>query len=445
VAGTSETPSRRLSNGNSASSHGAADDNGFIKSLTHNDMQPELQSSSVWAFVSAARGETLAEMLIGLLILANTVVVFLQLELEGRAAGARSVSGHGEVSQSTKLVFEVFAHVFNAIFLIELIAKLFILRQRYFHSRFNVFDAVVVIINSADLYILSQIGQDSTNVSFLRVVRMLRLARVLRVIRTLELFQQLRVLMTTIVLSFMSIFWSMMILAIFILLGSLLLCQVVQDFIMDDTADPDMLIWVNRYYGTSSKAFYTMFEATFSGCWPTYARPLIEQINAWFALFFVVYVTFVVFTLIRIIYALLLKDTMQAAASDTDQVVRDKMRETKALAAKLAGMFKEADVTGDGYLSRQEFEDILAYPKVKTWLSAIGVNAEDEQNLFDILEDGQAADNRISSEEFLDGIMRLKGKANEQDLLRNVRDTHRILKHVEALRTEVAKLRNPWS
>eukprot|EP00418_Pyrodinium_bahamense_P023839 CAMPEP_0179132258 /NCGR_PEP_ID=MMETSP0796-20121207/62854_1 /TAXON_ID=73915 /ORGANISM="Pyrodinium bahamense, Strain pbaha01" /LENGTH=52 /DNA_ID=CAMNT_0020831197 /DNA_START=1 /DNA_END=155 /DNA_ORIENTATION=+ len=52
-----------------------------------------------------------------------------------------------------------------------------------------------------------------------------------------------------------------------------------------------------------------MFEATFSGCWPTYARPLIERVSVWYAAFFILYVTIVVFSTVRIVSALFLRDT----------------------------------------------------------------------------------------------------------------------------------------
>ena len=52
----------------------------------------------------------------------------------------------------------------------------------------------------------------------------------------------------------------------------------------------EIRFWVNRMYGTSAKAVYTLFEVTLSGCWPTYARPLIEEVSWLYAIFFILYV-----------------------------------------------------------------------------------------------------------------------------------------------------------
>mmetsp|Transcript_107102 Transcript_107102/g.335718 ORF Transcript_107102/g.335718 Transcript_107102/m.335718 type:complete len:192 (-) Transcript_107102:63-638(-) len=180
---------------------------------------------------------------------------------------------------------------------------------------------------------------------------------------------------------------------------------------------------------------------TFSGCWPAYARPLIEKVSPWFCCFFALYVTLVIFTLIRIIYALLIKDTMQAAANDAEQVVRERARETKALVDKLTQLFTAADTSGDGYLSQGEFDVILSYPNVRTWMGALGMDVQDSDTLFAVLAEGASSHRKISYEEFIQGILRLKGHARDQDLLCTMRDTRRILKHCESMQLELSHLK----
>uniref|UniRef100_A0A7S4VNA4 EF-hand domain-containing protein n=1 Tax=Alexandrium monilatum TaxID=311494 RepID=A0A7S4VNA4_9DINO len=378
------------------------------------------------------------ETLSGIVIVVYTLILFLHLQFSGLDLDPEN--GAGAVGEST--MFTVLSHAFNVIFIIELLLKLVVYRASFFLSRFNVFDLVIVIITSFDLYVLSQIGNSIDHMPLMRTICMLRLGRVLRILRTLELFGQLRVLMHSIILSFVSTFWSLLILFVFLLVGSLFLTQQLQEYISDASNDFDTRVWVYRYYGTSMKAAYTFFELTFSGCWPTYARRLTEKVSPWWALFFLLYVIFVIFTLIRIIYALLLKDTLEAAASDAEQVVRIKMREQKSLVQKLSELFSEADVSGDGFLSKEEFAKILDYPKVQVWMSTLGLDTRDTEALFQILDDGfdNTADGMVSWEEFSQGIMRMKGHAREQDLICSIRDTHRILKHLETLRCEVAKL-----
>merc|ERR1719346_239900 len=116
-------------------------------------------------------------------------------------------------------------------------------------------------------------------------------------------------------------------------MASLFLCQLLQEYIENTENDYEMRLWVYRYYGTSSSALYTMFEVTLSGCWPTYVRPVIEQVSVFYAIFFVLYVSLVVFAVIRVITALFLRETLRAAEADTFMVM-DAMRNKRLAYAR---------------------------------------------------------------------------------------------------------------
>uniref|UniRef100_A0A7S4RYA5 EF-hand domain-containing protein n=1 Tax=Alexandrium monilatum TaxID=311494 RepID=A0A7S4RYA5_9DINO len=129
---------------------------------------------------------------------------------------------------------------------------------------------------------------------------------------------------------------------------------------------------------------------------------------------------------------------MQAATSDAEQVARDKVLETKALMEQLTDMFRAADTSGDGFLSQEEFNKILSYPRVQAWMNSLGVATDNREALFDAFANDEEADAKISSSEFVNGILRLRGTSREQDLLYQMKDVRRILKHCVALRAELA-------
>jgi len=262
------------------------------------------------------------------------------------------------------------------------------------------------------------------------LVRFARIAKAMRVIRTMSLFRQLRVLLSTIAMSFMSLLWSLTILFIFMLMFSLFLCQLMQGVVLDADEDNDLKRWVYRYYGSSTRALYTVFEITFSGGWPNYARPLVEQVGPVYGFVFFLYVTAVVFAMVRIISAIFLKDTLQTAANDADMMVQEKNHEVAAFTRKLAALFELADQSGDGQLSLEELENVLSCPKVKVWMSVLGVDTTETRNLFSLLDDG---DGLISYGEFVAGISHLKGTARSQDTFAIMRDCARINKNCEAV------------
>merc|ERR1719199_36176 len=101
-------------------------------------------------------------------------------------------------------------------------------------------------------------------------------------------------------------------------MGGLFLCSILKSTIQDAAVDHSLRMWLYRYYGSSLRAIYTLFEVTLAGCWPNYFRRLIEDVNGWYAVFAVVYITIVVFAIIRIITALFLKKTLTVAGHDQD-------------------------------------------------------------------------------------------------------------------------------
>merc|ERR1712045_835217 len=110
-------------------------------------------------------------------------------------------------------------------------------------------------------------------------------------------------------------------------MGACILSQTLHKFIVDDIEDKEIRIWVNKMYGSALKSLYTMFELTFSGCWPNYARPLIEDVSGYYALFFVAYVVAIIFVLTRIVSALFLKETFYQATAASEIMVREKKKD----------------------------------------------------------------------------------------------------------------------
>merc|ERR1719401_1578591 len=114
----------------------------------------------------------------------------------------------------------------------------------------------------------------------------------------------------------MALLWSMVLLGMLMFGGAVSLCQMLQASIANEELPLDTRLWLFQMYGTSGRAVWTMFELTFSGGWPNYARRVVEEVHWAYAFFYATYVSVVVFAVTRIISALFLKDTLQVAAND---------------------------------------------------------------------------------------------------------------------------------
>merc|ERR1711879_608755 len=104
-----------------------------------------------------------------------------------------------------------------------------------------------------------------------------------------------------------------------------------------------------------------------SGCWPNYVTPLL-RIHWAFSVFFIWYVSVVVFAVIRIITAIFLKQTMDYAASDAATMIADQMRKQSGKLVKVSKIFDAADPSGNGLLSLSDTELLLDNPRVAAYL-----------------------------------------------------------------------------
>eukprot|EP00445_Apocalathium_hangoei_P039191 CAMPEP_0203942194 /NCGR_PEP_ID=MMETSP0359-20131031/78436_1 /ASSEMBLY_ACC=CAM_ASM_000338 /TAXON_ID=268821 /ORGANISM="Scrippsiella Hangoei, Strain SHTV-5" /LENGTH=260 /DNA_ID=CAMNT_0050872873 /DNA_START=149 /DNA_END=931 /DNA_ORIENTATION=+ len=213
-------------------------------------------------------------------------------------------------------------------------------------------------------------------------------------------------------------------------IASLLLCQAIHNFMEEDYISHDTKVWMYLHYGTPTRSFWTVFELTMSGGWPTWSRRLIEEVSGWFALFFFIYVSSVVFAMTRIISALFLKDTLAVAANDTEMMIQQKASEKQAYAEKLLQVFYAADISGDGLISEKEFMDLLTHPDITHYLAFLELDATESKQLFYLLAE---TDNTISVEEFVKGAMRLKGTARSQDVVMIMHDVTSLKKSILSL------------
>eukprot|EP00930_Biecheleria_cincta_P094926 TRINITY_DN8664_c0_g1_i1.p1 TRINITY_DN8664_c0_g1~~TRINITY_DN8664_c0_g1_i1.p1 ORF type:complete len:596 (-),score=97.56 TRINITY_DN8664_c0_g1_i1:90-1877(-) len=365
--------------------------------------------------------------IMGVVIVLNAILLAAQLQVEGRDLGLQlGVETGVATSSGSREMLEVLNHSFNMIFLAELILRVVTLRVLYFTSASNLFDAAIILITTVDAYILTAFA---SNLTFARMFRLLRIARILRVVRTMKLFKTLRVLVHTVASSFLALFWSMVLLFIFMFMSSIFLCQSLTSYIKEnkDKVDDGNVLWVYRKYGTSLRALYTMFEVTFSGGWPNYAWNLVEHVSYWYAVFYVIYVPGVVFAIIRIITALFLKETLQVAADDAETQVKEHAAQRAAITSKMKAIFEFLDESGDGNVTYQEFSAAIDRPDIRAYMAVIDLDVHQMESLFRLLDDG---DGKISCEEFTMGVMRLKGHARSLDVVAIEHDVKRLERHI---------------
>lgn len=373
--------------------------------------EQEIDAEQQWKM----KVQTWMDYIAGFLVMFNSLVMMMELEFEGRAAGV--LVGHSSDLNIHMLedLFSILDRVFVFLFFAEWSVRLYVEKKSFFLDVANLFDTFLVFAGLVDFVITIVAIQGagaSRSIVVLRLMRALKSLRAIRMVRSLRFFQGLRVLVKACQCFLPSLCWAMVLLGIFMAMGALLLGNMLQEYVIDDTLSREDREWIWRRYGTTFQAMYTLFEITFAGNWPTSARPVMEKVSPYFVLFFVPYICIVVFAIIRVIGAVFLKDTLDAAQNDAEQLVIDRLRLKEQYVNKLEGIFRAIDDTGNGLISEERLSSILSNPKVAAYFQTLDLDVHESAALFHILDNG---DGEVTLDEFIDGIMRCKGPARAID------------------------------
>lgn len=400
----------------------------FLTRTTRTEQETDAQQA--WKM----KVQTWMDYIAGFLVMFNSLVMMMELEFEGRAAGV--LVGHSSNLDIHTLedLFLSLDRVFVFLFFAEWSVRLYVEKKSFFLDVANLFDTFLVFAGLVDFIITIVAIQGeagaSRSIVVLRLMRALKSLRAIRMVRSLRFFQGLRVLVKACQCFLPSLCWAMVLLGIFMSMGALLLGNMLQEYVIDDTFSREDREWIWRRYGTTFQAMYTLFEITFAGNWPTSARPVMEKVSPYFVLFFIPYICIVVFAIIRVIGAVFLKDTLDAAQNDAEQLVIDRLRLKEHYVNKLEGIFRAIDETGNGLISEERLSSILSNPKVAAYFQTLDLDVHESAALFHILDNG---DGEVTLDEFIDGIMRCKGPARAIDQVA----MHAELKQLDAKVTKL--------
>merc|ERR1719188_2420333 len=161
-------------------------------------------------------------------------------------------------------------------------------------------------------------------------------------------------------------------------------------------------------FGTFSNGVIAMFEVTF-GNWVPVCRHLYFEVDHWYGPLTLMYRFATGFACITVIRAVFILETFKAASSDTDLMIMQKQRATQKHAAQMELLFKETDTSGDGFLSYDEFKEVLHDTRVRSWLGSMDLEVRDVEMLFELTDAN--VDGVISGAELVHGFAHIKGAA----------------------------------
>eukprot|EP00419_Tripos_fusus_P066406 CAMPEP_0172911160 /NCGR_PEP_ID=MMETSP1075-20121228/185961_1 /TAXON_ID=2916 /ORGANISM="Ceratium fusus, Strain PA161109" /LENGTH=608 /DNA_ID=CAMNT_0013769415 /DNA_START=135 /DNA_END=1958 /DNA_ORIENTATION=+ len=365
------------------------------------------------------------ETLFGLLILANCLVMALEAQYHG-IEHAYKVGYPGSTRTAEETwpgavgTFKVLEWIFGICFTMELLLKLLLMRKKFFFDPWNYLDVAIVGSWIFDTLTNSDLPVDPL---LLRLARLTRLLRLLKVVRTIQLFDSLFLMTTAMRASFSALFWSIVLLSLVQMLLALTLQKMVESYILDESSPKDKRVEVYKYFGSFARSMLTMFEITL-GNWMPPCRALVENVSEWYMLFSIIHKLIIGFSVLSVLNAVFIQETFKVASIDDRIMLMSRDRARKIHAKKIWGLFCRSDGNHDGFMEREELEGIFDNPDIRMWLAAMDLDVDDYHAFFQAID--RDCDGRISYEELVQGVARMKGYAKSFELAKLQSTTHQL-------------------
>ncbi|CAE7237977.1 Scn4a, partial [Symbiodinium natans] len=311
------------------------------------------------------------EMLITTVLCINVLWMALELQIYGSYRGYEvGVVAESPLpldwTSSIDIAFRIGDGIFTGFFVLDVVARISLLRMEFFKVCMNYLDLVVTAASVVEL----TASQMTMNPMLFRLLRIGKLARVLRMVTMSSVLSSLELLIKCLSASLDMLLWTFCLLTFIQCVAGMVVSTLCSDFLKDAGQNIQLREEVYRYYGTFTRTFLTMFEILFAN-WGPPCRVLVENVSEWFSVFFLLYRCVLGFAVLNVVNAVFVQQTMKTASSDEELAFKQKERDMAAYARKVRRLFQTMDDSHDGAISLEEFSKLVKSPKLKFWMSQL--------------------------------------------------------------------------
>lgn len=337
------------------------------------------------------------EMVLGFILIVNCALIGVQVSATGDGAS----------------MFEIFEHIFTAIFTIELILRFMADGWIWIMEMVNFMDFILIVVTGIlPMWILGPLGIKSNVMRMMQVLRALRLVKLIRMVRTIPMFRIFWTLIRGLMDSGRTLLWTGIILFavlyVFAVFGVFLIGKS-EAFDEDEVAKHI----AETYFGDVPKAFITLFQVLTLDSWATISRPMMAH-SDFIAPFFIFYILVAVLCLGNLITAVIINNSNEKSAQDQELRAREMRDEKNKEIDSLKDIFQEIDADGSGLLSKEEYDEALYTDRggVAAKFTLLGIPEDERNEVFDLLDTGSG---EISIEMFAQGLRDMQGDAKAKD------------------------------
>eukprot|EP00929_Paragymnodinium_shiwhaense_P017680 TRINITY_DN12726_c0_g1_i3.p1 TRINITY_DN12726_c0_g1~~TRINITY_DN12726_c0_g1_i3.p1 ORF type:complete len:883 (-),score=122.83 TRINITY_DN12726_c0_g1_i3:148-2796(-) len=309
---------------------------------------------------------------------------------------------------------------FTVYYLAEIGMRLLVHRGYFFinsEAKWNVLDFGLVCLQLFD-WATMLFDSNSINLAFLRVVRLLKLAKGLRALKAVRFFKALRLIMDCMTGSVMPFCWCMCFIQTLFAIFSLIFVQGITETLTVDLENPQLseedLENLYGKFGSVQRSMLTLFMAATGGDDWAIFYGLIELAGPLYAFTFLFFIAWFFLAAWNIVTGLFVEQAMKLALPDVDQLAHEKQMQDVCDARDLRKMLEVAS-GGEQVIPLEKVDSLIHDTNIANWLHLQGVMIKDTQTFVHMLS-SSGQESSISLEMFIEGCMRLRGHSSAMDL-----------------------------
>eukprot|EP00930_Biecheleria_cincta_P034019 TRINITY_DN23548_c0_g1_i1.p1 TRINITY_DN23548_c0_g1~~TRINITY_DN23548_c0_g1_i1.p1 ORF type:complete len:499 (-),score=111.98 TRINITY_DN23548_c0_g1_i1:49-1545(-) len=331
------------------------------------------------------------------------------------------------------IVVSILEHVFTLCFVTELTLRTLAYGWTTLLARENWLDVFLVGLGVLTTWILGPFGIEVAFLRKLTALRILRLMRAAKAVRLRPEFKEMWALIRGLSESGETLFWTYVMMGCVLYFFAIIATSLIgkQDAFRDNEL-------AQEYFGDVLLSMFTLFQLMTVDSWTGFARPLME-VQAWVGIFFIIFIAVAVFVMLNLVTAVIVENAFDEAKQDEKEKAIKLEREKEEELEDLRAFFKQIDLDGSGSLTKAELFGAAKQRKVRQKLRALGIMPKDIAELWEILDDGNG---ELDSDEFVNGIRRLRGEAKSKDILRLYKELRQFEASVSSVEKDIATSRN---
>jgi voltage-gated sodium channel len=314
--------------------------------------------------------------------------------------------------------------IFTAIYMLELAMRVKAYKHRYVSDPWNIMDMVLVGMSLADIIVVAAALSADPALSVMASFRMMRLLRLARLVRLFRFFKSLWLLVCGLAASMRTVLWAWLLIFLIIYIFGLCFVRIFAPYTceLSEASDEDLKD-LDKYFGNVGRAMFSVFQVITLEDWTALAQNA-SVYEPWTRILFFTILGTCTWGVMHVITAVFVESSLEASSVRSTDLAKKAKEEYHQSCKCLSELFWNIDKSNDGSISKQEYMRALCEPGVREKLNAVGIDRNAASELFDILD--IKGTKRLNDAEFVEGILRSCGPAQNKDLISMRCDVWRV-------------------